>query len=724
MRARFLSLLVAVLIAFAIPGSAAVNFNSTWNTSIPDTSDDKTFKLPLRSDGVYDFTVLWGDGNSDDITTYNQANATHTYATSGVYNVSITGDIKGFKFGIDEDKILDITNWGGLELGNSGGYFYSCENLNITATDAPNLSDTTTLYQTFMFADNFNGDINHWNVSTINHMGSMFSSADSFNQDLNGWDTSSVTNMQSTFYHASAFNGNVSEWNTGAVTTTKSMFANTQFNHSLAAWDMADVTNVDLMFSNNLVFNGNVTEWDLSSAENFNNMFANAASFNQDIGGWDTSSGMYFLSVFNGASVFNQDLDQWDMTSAVTTRNMFEEADAFNGNVSTWNLHQVENTNAMFLGADSFDQDLINWNLSSLADMTEMFRDTATFNGNITTWNVTTVAGMAYAFDNATAFNQNISVWNTTSLLDARYTFRDATAFDQNLGRWDVSGVGYMAGMFDNVQLSASNYDSILIGWAAQPVIPESITFSGGNSTYSAGAAEDARNDTLIGIHSWVITDGGLYVAPNAVNFTWSAMSVSPASVIQYGNVLVKVSVNDSDGSISTVYAKIGTTNYSMTSGTGDSWNYVFSTGTIGTYPVIFYAQDNGGSWNTTNPSLTITVTVTPSTGGLPTPPDTCAGVTCTSYCDGTTYYYAGVCGDDGFCEFQTHDDHPDCPIDAEDEPVDEPEDDTTDTSDAGGLPSGDEPLPIDKAKMIRNLAGLAAVCMIAFAALNEVLKQ
>jgi len=53
-----------------------------------------------------------GDGASDDITTYNQAEVTHTYATSGTYNVSIYGTINGFRFanGGDKLKIINILN--------------------------------------------------------------------------------------------------------------------------------------------------------------------------------------------------------------------------------------------------------------------------------------------------------------------------------------------------------------------------------------------------------------------------------------------------------------------------------------------------------------------------------------------------------------------------------------------------------------------------------------
>ena len=51
---------------------------------------------PLRSYGSYNFKVYWGDGTSDIITTYNQAETLHQYASTGIYEIRIGGEISGF----------------------------------------------------------------------------------------------------------------------------------------------------------------------------------------------------------------------------------------------------------------------------------------------------------------------------------------------------------------------------------------------------------------------------------------------------------------------------------------------------------------------------------------------------------------------------------------------------------------------------------------------------
>ncbi|NDC25650.1 MAG: BspA family leucine-rich repeat surface protein, partial [Proteobacteria bacterium] len=62
-------------------------FVSTWNTNNTSTgsSASNQITLPLESTGTYNFTVDWGDGTQNTITSGTDANRTHTYATAGTY---------------------------------------------------------------------------------------------------------------------------------------------------------------------------------------------------------------------------------------------------------------------------------------------------------------------------------------------------------------------------------------------------------------------------------------------------------------------------------------------------------------------------------------------------------------------------------------------------------------------------------------------------------------
>jgi hypothetical protein len=114
------------------------------------TSDtDGTFTLPLQN-ATTTITVDWGDASSDVITTYNQAELTHTYAsTSTNYDITITGQFGGIKFnnGGDKVRLRNIQNWGSTVWSNCNGAFYDCTAMTITATDLPDTSAATDFTQ-------------------------------------------------------------------------------------------------------------------------------------------------------------------------------------------------------------------------------------------------------------------------------------------------------------------------------------------------------------------------------------------------------------------------------------------------------------------------------------------------------------------------------------------------------------------------------------------------
>lgn len=93
----------------------------------------------------------------------------------------------------------------------------------------------------------------------------------------------------------------------------------------------------------------------------------------------------------------------------------------------------------------------------------------------------------------------------TTSLVDM---FSGCTLLTRinNIGSWDVTTITDATDMFGGVTLDTDNYNALLVGWADQ-VVQNTVTFSGGNSTYD-GAGVAARA-VLTGTYSWVITDGG-----------------------------------------------------------------------------------------------------------------------------------------------------------------------------------------------------------------------
>lgn len=245
------------------------------------SSTNTQFALPLVSTGTYNFVVNWGDGTSDTITTWNQAQTIKTYSSIGTYNIKITGTLVGWVFNNAGDrlKLLSINSWGNMRLGTTqGSYFYGCANLVLTGvSDILDLTGTTILSGCFRNCNQ---------ISTIAR--------------INEWNVSNVTNMFQMFSGASIFNSNISNWNTTNVTNFGNLFAFTAFNQNIGAWNVENGINFNSMFINASVFNQNISNWNTGKATNMREMFKGAIAFNQNIGAWNVSNVTNFVNFMNG----------------------------------------------------------------------------------------------------------------------------------------------------------------------------------------------------------------------------------------------------------------------------------------------------------------------------------------------------------------------------------------------------------------------------------------
>jgi len=324
----------------AEPVSAAFTFSVDTTKS---GSASNGFQLPLISSGAISIDVDWGDGNTDTITSYNQAETLHTYATSGIYTISITNEVRGWKFnnGGDKKKILDISKWGEFNFTEYAA-FSMCSNLTSSATDFPTIS-TTNLQETFRQCGSFNGD-------------------------LTGWDVSNVTNLFFFSFLNSNFQGNgLSTWNTSSLANFNGAFYNnSSLIADLSGWNFTAATNVAQMFQSCSSFNPNVSTWTFTSLTNFNSMFNGCSSFTGvGIENWDVSGVSTFAGLFNGCSSFNKDISGWNMSSATSLSTMFQNATSFDQDLSSWDINQVSwFTNFMkyiTLSTANYDALLIGW---------------------------------------------------------------------------------------------------------------------------------------------------------------------------------------------------------------------------------------------------------------------------------------------------------------------------------------------------------------------------
>lgn len=499
--------LLTFALCFSIAGMAQADddpFITIWQTDNEGGSDDDQIMIPGYGS---EYEIQWIEvervnGQWEEVEDGNTGSDTgehlHTVdiGEPGTYRIVISGEFHRINFdrfnSEDEEKILEVVQWGDIEWSSMESAFMDAVNVDITAEDNPDLSDITSFQNMFRNAESMNGDIGDWDTSNITDMSYMFWGARSFNQDIGGWQTDNVTTMREMFRHAESFNQDIGDWNTD------------------------NVDNMYMIFSNAESFNQDISDWNVENISNMANMFSNAQAFNQDLNGWNTESITDMTAMFQGAESFNGDISEWDTGNVTTMERMFdnyESVGVFNQDIGGWDTENVTDMSRMFNGQESFNQDISNWETANVTDMSSMFVRAKAFDQDITDWDTGEVTTMWRMFDEAESFNQDITEWDTENVGNMRAMLRDAVSFNQDLGDLDITGISDEDGhtlnnMLDNSGLSAQNYGNILIGWADQDV--ESDLTLGARGLYYTEEAEDARQ-SLIDDHNWEITDEGKF---------------------------------------------------------------------------------------------------------------------------------------------------------------------------------------------------------------------
>src|SRR5690625_646180 len=288
-------------------------FITTWMTT------DGRITIPVAENGYqYAYDIYW-ESTVDSteqgwLQHQTQAVTLDSLQMGTAYRVEIKGTFPRLDFTAfdaaspDSLKLLSVEQWGDVRWESMEYAFARATNLEIHASDAPDLRQVTSMKGMFAGAASVNSDLNHWDVSSVTNMEDMFFDATSFNGDISSWDVSSVTQMARMFQYATSFSGDLSSWNVGNVEDMSAMFA------SAAS------------------FNGDISGWNVSNVRYMPGMFNYAETFNQDIGDWDVSNvedmGPAFDAggMFEGASSFDQDLGRWDVRNVKNMRWMLDHS--------------------------------------------------------------------------------------------------------------------------------------------------------------------------------------------------------------------------------------------------------------------------------------------------------------------------------------------------------------------------------------------------------------
>jgi surface protein len=257
------------------------------------------FTVPTNPFYPYNYTVKTSEQTFNNVT----GDILLTWSNPGDYTIEIREQFPSYLHD-GSNELQEVQQWGDI-VWSSFENSFSNSNVDVTATDVPNVTFVTNFNYSFSGCnnlENLNGSMGLWDVSNATSMSHMFDGSN-FNQQLSGWNVSNVTDMSSMFKD-SPFDQYIDNWNVSSVTNMNYMFGGSYFNQPLSGWNVSNVTDMGGMFQDSL-FSQDISSWDVSNVTNMSNMFNTpylypVIVFNQNIGNWNISGVTDFTDFMSG----------------------------------------------------------------------------------------------------------------------------------------------------------------------------------------------------------------------------------------------------------------------------------------------------------------------------------------------------------------------------------------------------------------------------------------
>ncbi len=525
-KSLFLKIILLALTFNIVGVSAAFSqarpFITVWKTdNIKDNRDTEKNEVEIPLSGTYDYQWEEVSNPSNNRTGKGEDFLFIKFPSPGIYRVRVTpSGIKpvnlmsyGLENARDNAKLVKLEQWGSMKWSSLFSAFLWTVNLDITATDVPDLSNVknassafmnsgidsvpnmdkwntsnfTVMSNMFRNAASFNEFIGSWNVGNVKNMAYMFSGAKSFNQDIGFWDVRNVTNMEFMFDDIESFNYDIGKWDVGNVTKMFAMFQNSKsFNQDIGKWDVSNVTNMSYMFRGAEAFNQNLDSWNTENVTDMSSMFMGASSFAGDISNWNTSNVTDMSFMFSGVILFNTDIGDWDVGNTIDLSYMFNGAKSFNQDIGNWNTYNVTNMSGMFSDATLFNHDISGWDVSNVTDMSNMFSEAEAFNIDITGWDINNVINMGGMFSGAISFNHEIGRWDISNVQDISFILHNARSFSHSLENWNLKSLEPYSNIgLDFTAINCVDFSRTLRSWANHPDTPYDIELTAMDLTFS-----------------------------------------------------------------------------------------------------------------------------------------------------------------------------------------------------------------------------------------------
>ena len=366
--------------------TAGTPFISTWTTS----TENETITLPLREgeDYNYDFIVDWGDESTSEITSFNDADISHSYSTPGTHTITIAGNLEAWYFNgsSDAQKITSVASFGTMGWIDLTRAFSGCSNLvsfSSKGVDGTNISNMNYMFSgtsslsSIAFPDVFD-------ARNIADMSGLFYNSGLTNLDLSNWEIRDVLNMEMMFAESEnlqsiTFPGS---FDAKLVTNMKQMFYQTGLTSlDLSNWEIRDVENMEMMFaeSENLQFITFPGTFDAKLATNMKQMFYQTGLTSLDLSSWQAQNVLDMESMFNSTTALETLTfpSVFDLKKLITAENMFKDSRVASLNLSNWEIDVLDNVQGMFSGNSNLATlDVMGWDTSSVTSSSNIFSGT------------------------------------------------------------------------------------------------------------------------------------------------------------------------------------------------------------------------------------------------------------------------------------------------------------------------------------------------------------
>lgn len=186
----------------------------------------------------------------------------------------------------DALRLVKIVQWGAAQWAEMYEAFADCANIQIEATDHPDLSRCDSLHSAFAGSGVVEG--------------------------FEGWDVSAVLDMTALFYGCTQFVGK-----------------------SLAAWNVRSVESMAMMFMECECFDANLGRWDVSNVQDFTSIFSGCSAFRgRGVERWRVQEGAAVEEAFYGCFSLQADLPAWAAGDADEADESYDDPDDVKGDKS------------------------------------------------------------------------------------------------------------------------------------------------------------------------------------------------------------------------------------------------------------------------------------------------------------------------------------------------------------------------------------------------------